>query len=113
MAIGGDVAAKLREGVDETDIRVRLNERDRGTPERVRQILIATPKGLVPVTDVARVELRDGPSVIEHENRQRQIAVFAQLNGAPLGDVATKLKQQSPRSRWPRATRSSTTGRSR
>jgi len=92
MAIGGDVAAKLREGVDETDIRVRLSERDRATPERVRQIMIATPKGLVPVTDVAKVELRDGPSVIEHENRQRQLAIYSQLNGAALGDVAAKLK---------------------
>jgi multidrug efflux pump subunit AcrB len=94
MAIGGDVAAKLREGVDETEIRVRLSERDRATPERVRQIQVATPKGLVPVTDVAKVELRDGPSVIEHENRQRQIAIYSQLNGAPLGDVAAKLKQK-------------------
>ena len=94
MAIGGDVAAKLREGIDETDIRVRLNERDRGTPERVRQIMIATPKGLVPVTDVAKVELRDGPSVIEHENRQRQIAIYSQLDGAPLGDVAAQLQQK-------------------
>ncbi|OJT25133.1 acriflavin resistance protein [Archangium sp. Cb G35] len=94
MAIGGDVAAKLREGVDETDIRVRLSERDRATPERVRQIMIATPKGLVPVTDVAKVELRDGPSVIEHENRQRQLAIYSQLNGAALGDVAAKLKEK-------------------
>ncbi|KFA90914.1 efflux RND transporter permease subunit [Archangium violaceum] len=94
MAIGGDVAAKLREGVDETDIRVRLSERDRATPERVRQIMIATPKGLVPVTDVAKVELRDGPSVIEHENRQRQLAIYSQLNGAALGDVAAQLKQK-------------------
>jgi hydrophobic/amphiphilic exporter-1 (mainly G- bacteria), HAE1 family len=94
LAIGGDVAAKLREGVDETDIRVRLSERDRGTPERVRQILLATPKGLVPVTDLAKVELRDGPSVIEHENRQRQLAVYAQLKGAPLGDVAKTLREK-------------------
>ncbi|WNG43664.1 efflux RND transporter permease subunit [Archangium minus] len=94
MAIGGDVAAKLREGVDETDIRVRLTQRDRDTPERVRQIELATPRGMVPVTDVAKVELRDGPSVIEHENRQRQLAVYAQLNGAALGDVASQLQQR-------------------
>ena len=93
MAIGGDVAAKLREGVEETDIRVRLNESGRDTPERVRRLLVATPKGLVPVTDVAKVELRDGPSVIEHENRQRQLAVYSQLRDAPLGDVANKLRQ--------------------
>ncbi len=94
LAIGGDVAAKLREGTDETDIRVRLSERDRENPERVRRILVATPRGLVPVSDVATVELREGPSVIEHENRQRQLAVFANLGGAALGEVARKLREQ-------------------
>ena len=94
MAIGGDVSAKLREGVDETDIRVRLSDRDRNTPERVSQLLLATPRGMVPVSDVARVELRDGPSVIEHKNRQRQIAVYAQLKGAALGDVASAFRSK-------------------
>ncbi|MBM7119377.1 efflux RND transporter permease subunit [Archangium primigenium] len=94
LAIGGDVSAKLREGVDETDIRVRLSAKDRDTPERVGQLLVATPKGMVPVSDVARVELRDGPSVIEHENRQRQIAIYSQLKDAPLGDVANQFRAQ-------------------
>ncbi|MCP3064664.1 efflux RND transporter permease subunit [Myxococcus sp. K38C18041901] len=95
LAIGGDVVAKLREGTTETDIRVRLAEKDRSTPERVRQLEVFTPRGLRPVTDVANVELRDGPSVIEHENRERQIAVFSQLGkGAALGNIAKKLKEQ-------------------
>jgi hydrophobic/amphiphilic exporter-1 (mainly G- bacteria), HAE1 family len=39
------------------------------------------------------VQLADGPSVIEHENRERQIAVYAQLGGgAALGEIAQKLK---------------------
>jgi hydrophobe/amphiphile efflux-1 (HAE1) family protein len=95
MAIGGDVVAKLREGTDETDIRVRLSEHDRGTPERVRQLEVFTPRGPVPVSDLAKVELRDGPSVIEHENRQRQIAVYSQIKDAALGDVARKLRAKA------------------
>jgi hydrophobe/amphiphile efflux-1 (HAE1) family protein len=94
LAISGEVAAKLREGTDETDIRVRLAEKDRATPEKVRQLEVYTPRGLRPVTDVAQVDLKDGPSVIEHENRERQIAVYSQLAGAALGDVAVKLKQR-------------------
>ncbi len=93
LAISGDVAAKLREGTDETDIRVRLSERDRSTPERIRQLEVFTPTGLRPVGDVADVMLQDGPSVVEHENRERQIAVYAQLKGAPLGQVAEALKK--------------------
>lgn len=93
LAIGGDVVAKLREGITETDIRVRLSEKDRATPERVRQLEVYTPSGLRPLTDVARVELKNGPSLIEHENRERQIAVYSQLGpGAALGDIARELK---------------------
>jgi hydrophobe/amphiphile efflux-1 (HAE1) family protein len=95
LAISGDVVAKLREGITETDIRVRLSERDRATPERVRQLELYTPHGLRPVSDVADVELRDGPSVIEHDNRERQIAVYAQKGpGAALGEVAAALKER-------------------
>lgn len=95
LFIGGEVAARLREGKDETDIRVRLREEDRSTPERVRQLELFTPRGPRPLTDVARVELRDGPSVIEHENRERQLAVFAQLApGAALGAIASQLRQK-------------------
>jgi multidrug efflux pump subunit AcrB len=72
---------------------VRLAEKDRATPEKVRQLEVYTPRGLRPVTDVAEVDLKDGPSVIEHENRERQIAIYAQLGkGAALGDIANTLK---------------------
>ena len=47
-------------------------------------------KGLRKLSDVAQVALQDGPSVIEHEDRERQIAVYAQIaTGAALGDIAT------------------------
>ena len=94
LAIQGDVAAKLREGKDETDIRVRLGERDRSNPERIRGLDLFSSRGLRKLSDVASVELRDGPSVIEHEDRERQIAVYSQLaSGAALGDIAVKLRK--------------------
>src|SRR5712692_7216799 len=95
LAIDGEVPAKLREGKDETDIRVRLAERDRNNPDRVRGMDLFSPRGMRQLADVAQVSLQDGPSVIEHENRERQIAVFSQLGtGAALGEVAEKLKAE-------------------
>src|SRR5216684_3374646 len=95
LAIDGEVPAKLREGKDETDIRVRLAERDRKNPDRVRGMDLFSPRGVRQLSDVAQVSLQDGPSVIEHENRERQIAVFSQLGtGAALGEVAEKLKAE-------------------
>jgi len=93
LALNGEVAAKLREGKDETDIRVRLSARDRGSPEALRRLDLFTPRGPRQLQDVAAVGLADGPSVIEHQNRERQIMVISNLAaGAALGDVVTKLK---------------------
>jgi HAE1 family hydrophobic/amphiphilic exporter-1 len=94
LAIQGEVAAKLREGKDETDIRVRLSERDRSNPDRIGAMDLFSQKGLRKLSDVAQVSLQDGPSVIEHEDRERQIAVYAQLaSGAALGDIAAALRK--------------------
>jgi multidrug efflux pump subunit AcrB len=50
-------------------------------------------RGLRKLSDVAQVSLQDGPSVIEHENRERQIAVLSQLGtGAALGEVAARIR---------------------
>ncbi|MFL5312573.1 MAG: efflux RND transporter permease subunit, partial [Myxococcales bacterium] len=95
LAIDGEVPAKLREGKDETDIRVRLSERDRRSPDNVRRMDLFTARGVRQLEDVAQVALQDGPSVIEHENRERQVAVMANLSaGAALGDIATRLKKE-------------------
>jgi len=102
LAISGEVAAKLREGKDETDIRVRVSERDRRTPDRVRRIYLCTPRGRRQLQDVADVGLQDGPSVIEHENRERQITVISNLGpGAALGDIAHQIKKAAAAHRLP------------
>ena len=111
LAIQGEVAAKLRGGGgagsardgqspegrsinDETDIRVRLAERDRQSPDRIRNMDLFSQRGLRKLSDVAQVSLQDGPSVIEHEDRERQIAVYSQLaSGAALGDIAIALRK--------------------
>ncbi|MBX7098548.1 MAG: efflux RND transporter permease subunit [Myxococcaceae bacterium] len=92
LALNGQEVGKLREDQTETPIVVRLAEADRGDPEAVKRMLIFGPKGPRPLEDVAQVERHDGPSIIERHNRQRQVAVYANLDGAALGDVATQLK---------------------
>jgi hydrophobic/amphiphilic exporter-1 (mainly G- bacteria), HAE1 family len=94
LAMNGQVAGKLREGLNETDIVVRLQESDRSTPERLRQMDVFTPSGLRTLSDVADVGLQQSESVIEHFNRERRITVVASMRGgASLGDVAPKLKE--------------------
>ena len=92
LAVDGEVPARLRAGKDEVDIRVRLAEADRQNPDRIRQMELFSPKGPRRLEDVAALAIEDGPSVIEHENRERQIAVYSQLGtGGALGEIAQRL----------------------
>jgi HAE1 family hydrophobic/amphiphilic exporter-1 len=102
LALNGEVAAKLRQGKDETDIRVRLREQDRSSPARIAEMDLFTPAGTRKLSDVARVSVQDGTSVIEHENRERQISVASQLaTGGKLGDIAVVLEKQLGAHRLP------------
>ena len=92
LAVDGIVPAKLREGKDETDIRVRLRESDRGSVERIQNMQIFSARGARQLNDVAQISIQDGPSVIEHENRERQIAVMSQIaQGGKLEEIANRL----------------------
>jgi hydrophobe/amphiphile efflux-1 (HAE1) family protein len=96
LAMNGQLAGKLRQDGVETDIVVRLSERDRATPEALKTMDVFTPAGLRPITDVAEVAMRDSPSVIERFNRERRVMVQAASvgEGGALGDLATALKDR-------------------
>ncbi len=92
LATEGEVAGKLRQGRRESDIRVRLAAVDRSSPAALERIWIATSRGPVALSQVATLDRAEGPAVIEHEQRERQISVWAQIApGHNLGDVVTQL----------------------
>jgi HAE1 family hydrophobic/amphiphilic exporter-1 len=91
-AMEGDEATKLRQGKDEVPIRVRLQKKDRATPDDLRLLTLSTPKGLVKLGDVATFTRGDGPQVIEREDRSRQIQIWAAPRGRALGDIVNDFK---------------------
>lgn len=94
LAMNGQLAGKLRQDGVETDIMVRLSEKDRATPEALKTMDVFTPAGLRPIGDVAIIAMRDTPSTIERFNRERRVMVQAASvgEGGALGDLATALK---------------------
>jgi len=66
---------------------VRLPENVRQDPAALGNLRIRGNKGLVPLEYVASLELRGGPAEIARYDRQRQVAVEADLGGMPLGDA--------------------------
>ncbi len=95
LATQGEVAGKIREGRREADIRVRMAGEDRDSPAALDRMWIATPKGQVGLAQVASLTHAEGPAVIEHEQRERQISVWSQIApGGNLGDVVKALHQK-------------------
>ena len=95
LASQGEVAGKLREGRREAEIRVRLAGEDRSSPGAFDRMWIYTLQGPVALSQVARLVQAEGPAMIEHEQRERQISVTAQVAaGATMGDVAKELHRR-------------------
>ena len=102
LATQGEVAGKLREGRREAEIRVRLAGEDREGPAALARLWIATPKGPVALGQLARLRSALGPSVIEHEQRERQISVWAQIApGHDLGAASQALRARLADHRLP------------
>jgi hydrophobic/amphiphilic exporter-1 (mainly G- bacteria), HAE1 family len=91
-AMEGDESGNLRTGDDEIPIRVRLREDYRADEDALRNLTLQTSRGPVKLADVAKLHRSEGPQVIERENRQRQITLWATPIGRPLGDVAKEFQ---------------------
>jgi multidrug efflux pump subunit AcrB len=82
----------VRQGKDEIPIRVRLAAGDRKTPEDLARMTMTGPKGAVKLGDIARFSYGEGPQVIEREDRNRQIQVWATPRGRSLGEIVDEVK---------------------
>jgi len=100
-SIEGDEAGKLRQGKDEVPIRVRLGKTDRASVADVLRMTIQTPRGNVKLGDLASVAQGEGPNVIEREDRERQIVVWAFPLNRPLGEIVPEMTAEFAKIKLP------------
>jgi multidrug efflux pump subunit AcrB len=92
LGIAGLTAGQLRtEAGDEFDVVVRLPRIGRPTPELLDQIYIASQNGSqVPLGQIARLEFRASPPLIQHYDRERSVTVTSQVRTGYNTDRVTK-----------------------
>ncbi len=75
-------------------IRVQLEESARGDIARIAALKVPTASGIsVPLSAVAKIELAEGPSVVERLNRQRVATLGADLApGIAIGPAAERFE---------------------
>jgi len=91
-AVEGDDSVKLRLGDDQVPVRVRLRAEDRATAASLLRTTLMSPKGPVELADLAKILPGEGPQVIQREDRNRYIGVWARPRGRSLGEVTGELQ---------------------
>ena len=84
-AIGGMVVSQTVEGRERYAIRVRYARGFRDDPTSLQRVLVPTPSGAqVPLAQLARIESRTGPPMIQEEDGQLFGLVSVDVAGRPL-----------------------------
>jgi multidrug efflux pump subunit AcrB len=104
-ATEGDEATKIRIGKDDITVRVRLAKSDRLGAEQLRAITIMTPRGRVALADVATFVRGEGPQVIEREDRQRQIVIWAAPRDRALEEIVKEIQPKLDAIKFPPGSR--------
>ncbi|MFZ5502314.1 MAG: efflux RND transporter permease subunit [Pseudomonadota bacterium] len=92
-AIKGRVTTEVYEGERRFAAVVRFPEGYRKDPEAIAQIMLKSPKGaLVPLGDVAEIELLDGPAQISREGAKRRIVIGVNVQGRDLGGFVAEAQ---------------------
>jgi len=93
-AIKGYVASKYKEQGREYDIRTRLQESDRDSLAKVRNILIHSPLGIeVPLAEVAYLTRGVGPSQIERLDQERTVLVSANIYKRGFSEITRDIEK--------------------
>ncbi len=94
----GDVISEVIDGEKRYTVALRLPERYRTDPDAMRRILLRAPGGeQVTLGQVARVEVRRGPELINREEGQRRMVVMSNVRGRDLGSFVAEVRSKIDR----------------
>ncbi|MDR0794012.1 MAG: CusA/CzcA family heavy metal efflux RND transporter [Chitinophagaceae bacterium] len=95
MAIGGLSASTLYEGIRTFEIRIRLPEQFRKTPDDIGNLLVPTQNGAkVPVKEIATITQKTGPCLIFRDDNQRYSAVKFSVRDRDMGSTIKEAQEK-------------------
>ncbi len=89
--VDGERITQVIEGNRRFDLVLRLPETARSV-DGLRQMLIDTPNGRVPLEKLATIEESDGPNQISRDDGRRRIVLSANAQGRPLSDIVADIR---------------------
>lgn len=94
-AIGGREASRVFEGQKSFGVIVRFPEALRNDIEPIREIVIPSSSGaLIPLGQIAKVYVTEGPAQISRENASRRIVIECNVMGRDIGSFVKEAQQK-------------------
>jgi Cu(I)/Ag(I) efflux system membrane protein CusA/SilA len=95
MALGGETVTTTVEGRQRYSVNLRYPRGFRSDPEAIaREVLIDSPSGAaIPLGQLAKIELSQGPSTIRTENALLALYIFIDIRGRDLGGYVAEARQ--------------------
>lgn len=91
----GRVVSQIIEGQKSFDVLVRSTDAERNDIQNVGNTQIELPNGsLIPLSQIATIEIENGVNSIVHENTQRRIVVSSNVQGRDLGSAVEEMQQR-------------------
>jgi Cu(I)/Ag(I) efflux system membrane protein CusA/SilA len=94
-AVGGMTLAYTVEGLERYPINLRYPQDWRNSMQQLRQLPMVSPSGAqLTLSDVAAVEITDGPSMIRSENARPSGWVYVDIKDRDLGSYVSEARQR-------------------
>jgi heavy metal efflux system protein len=95
IAFAGQSAGLIFEGEKRFNVVVRLNTDKRKDLEDVKNLLVPTTIGTqIPLYQLAKVEIKNGPNQIQREDTKRRIIIGFNVRGRDVQSIVNELQQK-------------------
>ncbi len=91
----GQHAGQVYEGERRFDLVVRLSEEHRESIADMRDLIVTSSRGeMVPISQVADIQLKTGPNQIQRDNAQRRIMVGFNVRGRDVESIVEEISEK-------------------
>lgn len=91
--LGGEEVSQIYDDGWPYPVTLIADPEDRGSLDAIKSFMVDTPKGGVPLSDVAEVISSAGPNSIARENVKRRLVVSANVEGRDLRSTVEAIQQ--------------------
>lgn len=92
VAMAGEVVSQIYDGDRTFDLTVKMKDENRDTAEQLKELMIDTPEGKIPLIQVAEVRSAMGPNTINRENVKRKIVISANVADRDMRSVVDDIR---------------------